>query len=77
MQVYARLLTGWHLPTDGELLMLSNYLGGDNIAGGKLKEAGTLHWNSPNTGATNETGFTGLPGGYRVSYNHGLHRYWS
>jgi len=58
---------GWHVPSYPELTTLANYLGGENIAGGKLKEAGTAHWNSPNTGATNETGFTGLPGGYRYN----------
>jgi len=58
--------TGWHVPTyDGDFNTLANYLGGSNVAGGKLKEIGTLHWNPPNTGATNETGFTALPGGYR------------
>ena len=41
------------------------YLGGQNDSGGKLKEAGTIHWDSPNTGATNETGYKALPGGYR------------
>ena len=59
---------GWHLPSDAEWTELSNYLGGESVAGGKLKEAGTTHWASPNTGATNETGFSGLPGGFR-SYN--------
>ena len=58
--------TGWHVPTDDEWTTLSDYLGGRTIAGGKLKEAGTAHWNSPNTGATNETGFTALPAGYRM-----------
>ncbi|MEI6089178.1 MAG: fibrobacter succinogenes major paralogous domain-containing protein [bacterium] len=56
---------GWHLPSDEEWTTLSTYLGGDSIAGGKLKEAGTTHWQSPNTGATNETGFSALPGRYR------------
>jgi len=56
---------GWHVPTDAEWQTLVDYLGGDAVAGGKLKEAGTMHWNSPNTGATNESGFTAFPGGYR------------
>ncbi len=58
--------TGWHLPTINEWTLLVDYLGGMTVAGGKMKEAGTSHWSSPNTGATNESGFTGLPGGYRV-----------
>lgn len=57
--------TGWHVPSDDEWLYLTDQLGGMDIAGGKLKEVGTLHWLSPNTGATNETGFTALPGSYR------------
>jgi len=57
--------TGWHLPSDAEWTELTDYLGGTSVAGGKLKETGTTHWASPNTGATNETGFTALPGGYR------------
>ena len=56
---------GWHVATDAEYSMLSTCLGGDAVAGGKMKETGTSHWNSPNTGATNSSGFTGLPGGYR------------
>ena len=57
----------WHVPTQAEWTTLTDYLGGQSISGGKLKEAGTTHWMSPNTGATNETGFTALPGGYRLS----------
>jgi uncharacterized protein (TIGR02145 family) len=54
---------GWHVPTDAEYTTLTTFLGGYIVAGGKLKETGFAHWNSPNTGATNETGFTALPGG--------------
>ncbi|MBC8215271.1 MAG: hypothetical protein H8E64_02020, partial [Candidatus Marinimicrobia bacterium] len=61
---------GWHVPTDDEWQTLVDYLGGSSIAGGKMKETGTEHWNSPNTGATNESGFMALPGGFR-SYNGG------
>jgi uncharacterized protein (TIGR02145 family) len=56
---------GWHVPSDAEWTVLTNYLGGYSIAGGKMKETGYTHWYSPNTGATNESGFTGLPGGFR------------
>jgi uncharacterized protein (TIGR02145 family)/uncharacterized repeat protein (TIGR02059 family) len=57
--------TGWHIPSDAEWTTLTTYLGGENVAGGKLKETGTAHWYSPNAGATNETNFTALPGGSR------------
>ncbi len=57
---------GWHVPTDAQLTRLTNYVGGESVAGGKLKEIGTTHWNSPNEGATDEYGFTALPGGVRL-----------
>lgn len=58
---------GWHLPSDAEWTTLTNYLGGERIAGGKMKA--TSGWKSPNTGATNSSGFTALPGGYRSAGN--------
>jgi uncharacterized protein (TIGR02145 family) len=60
--------TGWHVPSDAEWTVLETYLGGSSVAGGKLKETGIIHWTSPNTSATNESGFTALPGGYRDNY---------
>ena len=72
--------TGWHVPTDVEYTTLTNYLGGEDVAGGKLKETGTAHWLTPNTGATNQSGFTGLPSGYRYSNGEffaiGYNGYW-
>jgi uncharacterized protein (TIGR02145 family) len=54
---------GWHVPAVAEWRTLVSFLGGDMLANGKLKETGTIHWKSPNVDATNESGFTGLPGG--------------
>jgi uncharacterized protein (TIGR02145 family) len=83
--------TGWHLPSDAEWKQLEMHLGMSQVEadrkgwrgtdeGGKLKETGTTRWVSPNTGATNESGFSGLPGGYRYSagpvFNIGYFGYW-
>jgi len=57
--------TGYDVPTDDEWTTLVNYLGGDTVAGGHLKEQGFCHWASPNTGADNSSGFTALPSGRR------------
>ena len=65
--------SGWHVPSNEEWQNLSNYLGGEEVAGGKLKETGFTHWISPNKDATNESGFTALPGGMRSAdgwYSH-------
>ena len=59
--------TGWHVPTYVDWTTLTDYLGGESIAGGQLKETGTLNWKTPNTGATNSSGFTALPSGVRYS----------
>jgi uncharacterized protein (TIGR02145 family) len=71
---------GWHVPTDAEWSVLTTFLGGLSGAGGKLKEAGTTHWNAPNSGATNETGFSALADGYRNMYGSfiqvGNYGYW-
>ena len=58
---------GWHVPSDAEWKKLEAYLGGWLVAGGKMKEIGATHWSNSNIGATNESGFTALPGGYRFS----------
>jgi uncharacterized protein (TIGR02145 family) len=63
--------TGWHVPSEPEWFVLENYLGGIFEAGAKMKT--TTGWTAPNSGATNSSGFTGLPGGYRLvngTYNH-------
>jgi uncharacterized protein (TIGR02145 family) len=54
---------GWHLPGNSEWSALINYLGGEKTSGSKLKEAGSMHWRSPNAEATNESGFRAFPGG--------------
>ena len=75
--IYGRLYTweaavnacpaGWHLPTNDEWSFLAETLGGADIAGGKMKSIDPNQWEEPNTGGTNESGFSGLPGGYRGS----------
>ena len=57
--------SGWHIPSDLEWTQLTDYLGGETISGGTMKEVGTIHWLNPNTGATDSSNFTALPGGYR------------
>jgi uncharacterized protein (TIGR02145 family) len=72
--------SGWHLPTDAEWSVLTDFLGGESIAGGKMKEAGTANWSSPNEDATNTSLFTGLPAGLRVGNgNYGVEycQWWS
>ncbi len=74
---------GWHVPSTDELTTLSTFLGGWDIAVDKLRETGNTHWRPPNEGATNESGFTALPGGNRSNpwysfYNLGdLSNWWS
>jgi len=65
---------GWNVPNDSEWTILTTFLGGDSIAGGKLKETGTVHWWKwkPNTAGTNESGFSALPGGWRYGNDGGF-----
>jgi len=56
---------GWHTPNNDNWTTLIDFLGGNTVAGGKLKQTGTEFWNNPNTAATNESGFSALPGGVR------------
>lgn len=71
---------GWHIPTDEEWTTLITTLGGKSDAGGKMKATGTDNWKTPNNGASNSSGFAGLPGGSRFSFgsfiNAGLNGYW-
>jgi uncharacterized protein (TIGR02145 family) len=73
---------GWHVPSNREWEELQIYLGGDAVAGGKMKTTGTIFWRSPNVSATNETGFSAIPGGFRDgsgqhSYSTMVDRWWS
>lgn len=61
--------TGWHVPSRDEWDEMTDLFGGRDVAGGALKATGTEHWNAPNTGATNESGFTALPAGARSRVN--------
>ena len=63
--------TGWHVPTEAEWTVLTDYLGGVFVAGGKMKD--TIGWSATNIAATNESGFSGLPGGYRYSFLGGFY----
>ena len=70
---------GWHVPTDYEWTVLTDYLGGEGVAGGKMKTTGTIEdstglWFSPNAGATNISGFSGAPGG--SFFGLGYEAYW-
>jgi uncharacterized protein (TIGR02145 family) len=56
--------TGWRVPTNSDWNTFKNYLGGESLAGGRMKSTGTIHWQSPNTGANNLSGFNALAGGY-------------
>ena len=72
--------TGWHVPTNAEWTTLTTFLGGESVAGGKMKSTGTQYWITPNTGATNSSGWSGLPGGDRDPNGRfdkiGLEGYW-
>lgn len=73
---------GWHAPVKNEFEILIDYLGGEQVAGAKLKEIGTTHWTYPNEGATNESGFCALPAGNRdyeggFGYNGFYGNFWS
>ena len=72
--------TGWHVPTDAEWTVLTDYLGGASVAGGKMKEEGTTNWISTNKNGTNTSLLTGVPGGFRGGdgnyYVMGRSAYW-
>ncbi len=64
---------GWHIPTNDDWQILTSYLGGEHVAGGKMKEAGVSNWKEPNTGATNESKYSALPSGGRFSSQDFMH----
>ena len=65
----------WHIPTDQEWSEMENYLGGASVAGGKMKDTGTVYWDAPNTGASNSSGFSALPAGeFDAYYNPNVFR---
>ena len=72
--------SGWHVPSDAEWTILTDELGGLSVAGGKIKEEGSLNWKTPNTGATNTSLFTALPAGWCLTegifQNMGIGAYW-
>jgi uncharacterized protein (TIGR02145 family) len=57
---------GWHVPTDADWTTLTTELGGESVAGGKMKSIGTAYWSSQSAGTDNSSGFSALPGGYRI-----------
>jgi len=63
---------GWRLPTENDFKTLSQFLGGEQVAGGKMKNAGTTYWQTPNTGGTNSSGYNAMPAGYR-NYTDGVY----
>jgi uncharacterized protein (TIGR02145 family) len=64
---------GWHVPSDNEWFVLTDYLIGEPVAGSKMKEVGLTHWKTPNDGATNSSGFTALPAGHRLDADGTFH----
>jgi uncharacterized protein (TIGR02145 family) len=63
--------SGWHVPTDTEWTTLTTELGGESVAGGKMKSVGTAYWSSQSAGTDNSSGFSALPGGFRKNWGGG------